>query len=68
MADNGKNNSAEYLGALNEWSRFSFTHAAIPEPVPGKKFVNAALELTGTEVSFNTVPPQTGIPFTTSII
>jgi mannose-6-phosphate isomerase-like protein (cupin superfamily) len=63
MANNDKHYTVAQLGALEDWDQHSFTHPAFPEPVPGKTFAKDALGLSGMEVSFNSVPPQSGIPF-----
>jgi mannose-6-phosphate isomerase-like protein (cupin superfamily) len=63
MKNNGKQYAVEHLGALGNWGRHSFSHAAFPQPIPGKKFVKDSLGLSGMEVSFNTVPAKGAIPF-----
>jgi mannose-6-phosphate isomerase-like protein (cupin superfamily) len=63
MVNNGKHHAVENLGTLGSWNRHAFTHAAFPEPVPGKKFVKDSLGLTGMEISFNSVPARGAIPF-----
>jgi mannose-6-phosphate isomerase-like protein (cupin superfamily) len=63
MANNAKHHSVENLGMLSDWVRHSFAHTAFPKPIPGKKFVKDSLELSGMEISFNTVPGHGAIPF-----
>ena len=63
MSTNGKNYSLENLGALSNWSQHAFTHAAFPQPIPGKKFVKDSLGLSSMEISFNSVPAKGAIPF-----
>lgn len=63
MNNNDKNYSLENLGALSNWSQHAFTHAAFPQPIPGKKFVKDSLGLSGMEISFNSVPAKGAIPF-----
>ncbi|HET8707185.1 MAG TPA: cupin domain-containing protein [Pseudomonadales bacterium] len=50
-------------GSLNDWKQWSFKHPLLPRPAPGKLFLGDKLELTGMEVSLNTLPAGQGMPF-----
>jgi mannose-6-phosphate isomerase-like protein (cupin superfamily) len=63
MTITGRNYAVTQLGRLDQWDRHRFSHAAFPEPVPGKAFVKDELGLTGMEISFNHVPGGGSIPF-----
>jgi len=63
MKSTSKNHSATQLGTLDKWINLSFSHAAFPEPVPGKTFLKNDLGLSGMEISFNHVPRGAAIPF-----
>jgi mannose-6-phosphate isomerase-like protein (cupin superfamily) len=63
MHQNGKSYTVAQLGRLKDWGHHSFTHSALPLPVPGKGFVKDVLSLSAMEVSVNNVPAGAAIPF-----
>lgn len=58
----GKNYSAATVGHLNDLSEHVFVLAPGIE-IPGKVFVGNQLKTTGAEMSFQMLPPNTGISF-----
>lgn len=58
-----KNCSAIQLGALNKLLDYSHLISKLNQEVNGKVFLGEALKATGTEVSFQLLPPHTEMPF-----
>lgn len=50
-------------GPASEWDRWLFQHPLSSRPAPGKLFLSDKLNLTGMEISLNTLPPGKGPPF-----
>lgn len=50
-------------GPLAHWDQWSFKHPSLHKPAPGKLFLGEKLQLTGMELSLNTLPPGRGVPF-----
>lgn len=50
-------------GPVAEWNHWSFQHPRFSRPAPGKLFLGDRLELSGMEVSLNTLPSGIGMPF-----
>lgn len=60
-----KNYSAGNLGALDPKSLtgYEVTNPATGKPFPGKVFLAESVKASGMEVSFQVMPPNTGLPF-----
>jgi mannose-6-phosphate isomerase-like protein (cupin superfamily) len=63
ISSEGKNYSAIDLGNLDNLMDYSFLHPKLKTEIEGKIFVGETLKSTGTEISFNILPPNTSIPF-----
>jgi mannose-6-phosphate isomerase-like protein (cupin superfamily) len=59
----GEHFKAVDLGAFAELQQFVFAPEGIPLKVEGKVFLKQQLNLTGAEISINTLPPRQSIPF-----
>lgn len=59
----GKNYSAINIGSLDELMEHSYLHPKLKMEVKGKVFVGDALRTTGSEISFQILPPNAVIPF-----
>lgn len=59
----GENFSALNIGALNSIKNYVYDPAKIPGTFPGKLFLKDELQLSGMEISFNSLAPQAGMPF-----
>jgi mannose-6-phosphate isomerase-like protein (cupin superfamily) len=57
------NYSAIDLGDFDNLMEFSFLHPKLKQEVKGKVFIGEILKATGTEISFQILPPNTDIPF-----
>ena len=51
------------LGDLNDLMNYSLIHPVNKKLVEGKVFLKDATNATGTEISFNSLPPQTEQPY-----
>lgn len=58
----GANYTAATVGKFDELEQHVYSHPTGIE-IPGKVFIGKALQCSGTEVSFQTLPPSTGIEF-----
>jgi len=58
-----ENYSAVNLGSLNELMEYNLVHPVNKRLIEGKVFLKDATEATGTEISFNMLPPQTEQPY-----
>lgn len=58
-----KNYTAVNIGSLDELSAYSFLHPKTQAEVRGKVFVKDATKGTGTEISFQVLPPKTELPY-----
>jgi mannose-6-phosphate isomerase-like protein (cupin superfamily) len=63
VSSEGKNYTAIDLGDFNNLMGYSFLHPRLKSEVKGKIFIGEILKSTGTEISFNILPPKTEIPF-----
>ena len=59
----GNNYSAIEIGKLQDLAEYSFPHPKLKQDVRGKLFVGEILKSTGSEVSFQIMPPNSDIPF-----
>jgi mannose-6-phosphate isomerase-like protein (cupin superfamily) len=57
------NFSAINLGSLNELMDYELIHPVSKRVIEGKVFIKNATEATGTEISFNSLPPKTEQPY-----
>ncbi|WP_163715871.1 cupin domain-containing protein [Mangrovibacterium lignilyticum] len=55
--------SAVDLGSLNDLADYSLVHPKTKKLVEGKVFLKDATNATGTQISFNSLPPQTEQPY-----
>lgn len=60
---NGENFSALNIGALAGIKNYVYDPARIPGTFPGKLFLKDELQLSGMEISFNSLAPESGMPF-----
>jgi mannose-6-phosphate isomerase-like protein (cupin superfamily) len=51
------------LGPLNGWLDYSLIHPVSKREIEGKVFLKEATKSTGTEISFNSIPPHTEVPY-----
>jgi quercetin dioxygenase-like cupin family protein len=59
----GKNFTAISIGKFKELPEHSFLHPKLRKEVSGKVFIGEAINSSGTEISFQLLPPKTEIPF-----
>ncbi len=59
----GSSFSAVALGHFKNLDEYSYTLPALSMTVNGKVFLNELLDLTGSEISFNKLPPKKSMPF-----
>jgi mannose-6-phosphate isomerase-like protein (cupin superfamily) len=57
------NYSAINLGTLNDLKDYSLVHPVSKRIIEGKVFLKDATKSTGTEISFNSLPPETEQPY-----
>jgi mannose-6-phosphate isomerase-like protein (cupin superfamily) len=57
------NFSAVNLGNLNDLMDYSLIHPVNKKPIEGKVFLKDATKSTGTEISFNSLPPHSEQPY-----
>lgn len=50
-------------GPLEQWNNWCFKHPLLSKPAPGKLFLGEKLTLSGMEISLNTLPAGSGMPF-----
>ena len=62
IAENG-NYTAINMGSLDEIKNYSLIHPVNKKLVEGKVFLKDATQATGTEISFNCLPPQSEQPY-----
>ncbi len=60
---NGTNYSMGHFGELKGLGQYLYKPKNIPGEFPGKLFLKQQLNLTGMEVSVNSMPPGSSIPF-----
>jgi quercetin dioxygenase-like cupin family protein len=63
ISSEGKNYSVLNLGKFDNLMDYSFLHPKLKTEIKGKVFVGEILKATGTEISIQILPPDTGIPF-----
>jgi quercetin dioxygenase-like cupin family protein len=63
ISSEGKNYSALDLGEFENLMDYSFLHPRLKSEMKGKVFIGEILKATGTEISFQILPPNTIIPF-----
>ena len=51
------------IGRLDKVGEYSLIHPKLKTEVFGKLFLKDVTEATGTEISFNTLPPHTEVPY-----
>lgn len=59
----GSNYKAVNIGNLNNLNEYSLIHPKSGQKIEGKVFIKEATEATGTEISFNTLPPETELSY-----
>lgn len=59
----GSNYTAVNIGALDKLFEHSIIHPKSGMEVEGKVFLKEATKATGTEISFNYLPPKTELPY-----
>lgn len=57
------NHTAANLGCLDNLADYLYRHEGTGAELPGKVFTSQALQMTGSEISFQILPPGAGIPF-----
>ena len=57
------NYSAVNIGSLSELEGYSLVHPKLNSKIEGKVFLKEATQSTGTEISFQTLPPKTDMPY-----
>jgi len=55
--------SAVNLGGLNDLMEYSLIHPVSKKNIEGKVFLKDATKATGTEISFNSLPPQSEVNY-----
>jgi len=63
ITSEGINHSGIDLGAFDKLMDYYFLHPKLHQEIRGKQFVGKILKTTGTEISFQILPPFTEIPF-----
>ena len=63
LLSEGDNFTAINLGDFNGLPEHSYLHPKLKSEVKGKVFTGEAIRSTGTEISFQSLPPKTEIPF-----
>lgn len=57
------NYTAVNVGKLSELNDYSLIHPKTKQEIQGKVFLKDPTKATGTEISFNTIPPHSEIPY-----
>lgn len=55
--------SAVNIGSLNNLSGHSLIHPKLNQKIEGKVFLKDSIKSTGTEISFQVLPPHTDLPY-----
>lgn len=58
-----KNFTAVNIGSLDQLSEYGFPHPATGQLVTGKVFLKDQTDATGTQISYNVLPPKTELPY-----
>ena len=59
----GKGYTAINMGPLNHIGEYSIIHPKLNTEIFGKLFLKDLIGATGTEISFNVLPPHTEVPY-----
>jgi mannose-6-phosphate isomerase-like protein (cupin superfamily) len=59
----GQNFTVADLGSFSELQQFTFAPQTVPIKLEGKVFLKQILNLSSAEISLNTLPPNTSVPF-----
>lgn len=59
----GENYTAVDLGDLNSLMEYSLIHAVNKQKIEGKVYLKDITQATGSEISFNSLPPKTEQPY-----
>lgn len=59
----GEGYTAVNIGSLDNLVEYSLVHPKSGVEIVGKLFLKDVTESTGTEISFNTIPPKTEVPY-----
>jgi mannose-6-phosphate isomerase-like protein (cupin superfamily) len=59
----GLNHTAVDLGIFDELMQYSLIHPVNKREIEGKVFLKDATDATGTEISFNIIPPRQEVPY-----
>jgi len=59
----GENYTAANIGSLEQLSEHTLIHPVNKQLVTGKVFLKDMTDATGTEISFNTIPPHTELSY-----
>lgn len=62
LSENAHYNAVD-LGNLNDLMQYSLVHPVSKKLIEGKVFLKEATHASGTEISFNSLPPQTEQPY-----
>lgn len=62
LSENAHYNAVD-LGNLNDLMQYALVHPVSKKLIEGKVFLKDATNATGTEISFNSLPPQTEQPY-----
>ena len=58
-----KNYTAVNIGSLDDVGQYSLIHPKLNTEIKGKLFLKDTIKSTGTEISFNTIPPKSELPY-----
>jgi len=58
-----KNYTAIHIGSLDQLMEYSLVHPKLGHTIEGKVFLKDPTKATGTEISFNMLPPRTDVPY-----
>ena len=59
----GEGYTAVNMGSLDKIGEYSLIHPKLQTEILGKLFLKDVTGSTGTEISFNTIPPRTEVPY-----
>lgn len=59
----GEGYTAVHVGTLDKLFEHSLIHPKTGQEIEGKVFLKDATHATGTEISFNSIPPQSELPY-----
>ena len=58
-----KNSTAIDIGCLDKLMEHTYVHPKLGHVTEGRVFLKECLDATGTEISFNSIPPETDVPY-----